>query len=66
VTEAARPQVHGSDNLRSSRKESNSQKTTGVEGGILSKHPKKFPVVMVKSNFFVVNERKVEKRFCQC
>ena len=38
----------------------------GGGGGILSKHPKKFPVVMVKSNFFVVNERKVEKRFCQC
>ena len=42
------------------------RENSGGEGGILSKHPKKFPVVMVKSNFFVVNERKVEKRFCQC
>jgi hypothetical protein len=38
----------------------------GGGGGILSKHPKKFPVAMVKPKSCVVNEQKVEKRFCQC
>src|ERR1700690_612593 len=38
----------------------------GGEGGILSKHPKKFSAAMVKPNSSVVNERKVEKRFSQC
>ena len=37
----------------------------GGEGGILSKHSKKFPVLMVKPNSFLVNDQKVEKRFCQ-
>jgi hypothetical protein len=38
----------------------------GGEGGILSEHPKKFSVGMVKLKPFVVNERIVEKPFCQC
>jgi hypothetical protein len=38
----------------------------GGEGGILSEHPKKFPVAMVKLKSFVVNEQIVEKPFCQC
>jgi hypothetical protein len=41
-------------------------KKSGGEGGILSEHPKKFSATMVKPNSFVVNERKVGKRFCQC
>ena len=40
-------------------------KRVGGEGGILSDHPKKFSVVMVKLKSFVVNERIVEKPFCQ-
>ena len=39
---------------------------SGGEGGIPSRHPEKFPVVMVKHNFFAVNEPIVEKPFCQC
>jgi hypothetical protein len=38
----------------------------GGGGGILSIHPKKFPVAMVKLKSFVVNERIFQKPFCQC
>jgi hypothetical protein len=39
---------------------------SGGEEGILSKQPKKFSVAMVKLKSIVVNERIVEKQFCQC
>jgi len=42
------------------------QSRSGGEGGIPSKHPKKFSMPMVKRNFFAVNEQFVEKLFCQC
>ena len=38
----------------------------GGGGGILPEHPKKFSVLMVKLKSFVVNERILEKPFCQC
>jgi hypothetical protein len=38
----------------------------GGGGGILSKHPKRFPVAMVKLKSFVVNDQIVEKPFSQC
>jgi len=37
-----------------------------AERGILPEHPNKFSVVMVKLKSFVLNERIVEKPFCQC
>jgi hypothetical protein len=53
--------------LRSSRAwYPDQQSMSGGEGGILPEHPKKFSVVMVKLKSFVVNERIVEKPFCQC
>lgn len=39
---------------------------TGGEGGILSEHPKKFSVVMVKRKPNRINNRFDEKPFCQC
>jgi len=38
----------------------------GGEAGIPPKHPKKFPVAMVKLKSFRVNHRILEKPFCQC
>ncbi len=38
-------------------------RNSGGEGGILSEHPKKFSVAMVKLKSFVVNEQIVEKAF---
>jgi hypothetical protein len=38
----------------------------GSDTGILSEHPKKFSVAMVKLKSFIANQPKVEKRFCQC
>jgi hypothetical protein len=38
----------------------------GGGGGIPPKHPKKFPVAMVKLKSFGVNQRILEKPFCQC
>jgi hypothetical protein len=35
-------------------------------GGILSKHPKKFPVLMVKLKSNAVNAEKLQKPFCHC
>jgi hypothetical protein len=35
-------------------------------GGILSEHPKKFSVMMVKRKFNRINGRFDEKPFCQC
>ena len=45
---------------------SESGEEAGGEGGILPEHPRKFSVVMVKLKSFAVNERFVEKPFCQC
>jgi hypothetical protein len=42
------------------------RKEYGGEGGIPPKHPKKFPVAMVKLKSFRVNQRILEKPFCQC
>jgi hypothetical protein len=39
---------------------------SGGGGGIPPKHPKKFPVAMVKLKSFRVNQRILEKPFCQC
>jgi hypothetical protein len=39
---------------------------SGGEGGILSKHPKKFSVAMVKLNSNAVNLEKCQKPFYQC
>jgi hypothetical protein len=39
---------------------------SGGEGGILSEHPKKFSVVMVKRKPNGINGRFDEKLFCQC
>jgi hypothetical protein len=39
---------------------------SGREGGILSDHPKKFSVVMVKRKPNRINGRFDEKPFCQC
>ena len=38
----------------------------GGEGGILPEPPKKFSVAMVKLKSFEVNQRILEKPFCQC
>jgi len=39
---------------------------SGGGGGILSIHSEKFPGAMVKLKSFRVNERILEKSFCQC
>jgi hypothetical protein len=39
---------------------------SGGEGGILSEHPKKFSVVMVKRKPNGINGQFDEKLFCQC
>jgi hypothetical protein len=41
-------------------------KRYGGEGGILSEHPKKFSVVMVKRKPNGINGQFDEKLFCQC
>ncbi len=39
---------------------------SGGEGGMLSEHPKKFSMVMVKRKSFGINEQFLVKPFCQC
>jgi hypothetical protein len=44
----------------------NEWKDMAERGGILSKHPKKFSVAMVKLNSNAVNLEKCQKPFYQC